>query len=483
MKKRTEPSKEIPIARTVDVAVAGAGISGVFAALAAAKEGASVLLIDRMGAVGGNIGPTGYVVGYLVDKDKGSHLPGNSLPCLVDEFMTRHKEYTKIEDWNYGTMSHASAQVAMEMADELGVELMLNAFASDPIVEDSNVSGLFVETKSGRVAVEAKVVIDATGDADLAARAGAPVRRFVPADEVDSPNIGEQYRDPNYKGMNDTNIYVVIAGSDFARFKKFREQSFELSKEMETWAREKLGAAAWSWLSAPAAIPIIKKCYEESGWLPRRSIRKNVEVGFHAKFHQLPAGLVGIHTVGWGEWDSGNWEDVTLVEAGQRRMAFEGVRFLREYIPGFERAHIVCTSQFMGSRGGPFIDAEYVLTPKETWEGIKLPDAMYISCVEVHRGANERGHDMPYRMILPKKIDHLLVTGRGAGFLRRGHDPSTRERSNMMALGNATGIAAAMSARDSIAPRNLDIKKLQLRLIEEGFVIGDAERLKELGLD
>jgi hypothetical protein len=85
-------------------------------------------------------------------------------------------------------------------------------------------------------------------------------------------------------------------------------------------------------------------------------------------------------------------------------------------------------------------------------------------------------------MLLPKKIDGLLVTGRGAGFLRRGHDPATRERTNMMALGQATGIAAALAAAKGLTPRKLDVKELQSTLIRAGYYLGDDERLAELGI-
>ena len=89
---------------------------------------------------------------------------------------------------------------------------------------------------------------------------------------------------------------------------------------------------------------------------------------------------------------------------------------------------------------------------------------------------------MPYRMLLPGTIEGLLVTGRGASFHRRGHDPSVRARGTMMALGLAAGIAAALSAKADLAPRELDVKTLQHTLLSEGCYLGDDARLTELGL-
>ena len=92
------------------------------------------------------------------------------------------------------------------------------------------------------------------------------------------------------------------------------------------------------------------------------------------------------------------------------------------------------------------------------------------------------GYDVPYGILLPKNIDGLLVTGRGASWERRGHDPAFRERSNMMALGEATGRAAAIAAADDVAPRRIEVHKLQHAMLKSGYYLGDEARLTELGL-
>jgi len=107
---------------------------------------------------------------------------------------------------------------------------------------------------------------------------------------------------------------------------------------------------------------------------------------------------------------------------------------------------------------------------------------MFVSFCETPRGAASRGHDAPYGMLVPQRVDGLLVTGRGAGWARRGHDPAFRSRTQMMRFGQAAGVAAALSARQGAPPRGLDVKELQRRLLAEGFYLGDEARLNELGL-
>ena len=478
----TEPEKRVPVVRNVDVVVAGSGITGMFAALGAAKAGAKVLLVERFGTVGGNIGPAGYICGYKVERDGQRWLRGEGFPQLIEEFFDRYGALLGDQPRNYATMSHAVAHVAFEMLEELGVETMLSAYASDPAMDGNRVAGLFVETKSGRVAVGAKVVIDATGDASIASRAGAPVRHAVSVEEVDSPNLGSSYMNPEESAHDDTNLFVVVAGSDWVRYRAWRETPCELTAAEQAWADKQLRQIP---RNTGPLLKLYHEAWKSGEFRCLRTLRKNLTIRFGFWFpqqHYLGPGLTGLQVAANGEYNSGDWEDISMLEQAMRRMAYEGVAFFREHVPGFRDAYIVMISPFLGSRGGPFIDAEHLLTPQESFRGFQPADSLYLTTVEVHRRGNRQGHGMPYRMLLPRQVEGLLVTGRGAGFLRRGHDPSTRARANMLALGEATGIAAGMSARDSVAPRDLDIKKLQRRLLKEGFFLGTASRLKRLGL-
>ncbi|MDP6110640.1 MAG: FAD-dependent oxidoreductase, partial [Planctomycetota bacterium] len=195
----TEPAKQVPVARDVDVVVAGSGISGLFASLAAARHGARVVLVDRMGMPGGNIGP-GRIVGYGIGGSILSTQHERRYTGVVAEFIERLNKDLDDVPYTYSTMSHGVSRVAANMFEEEGVELVLSAYAADPIMDGDRACGLFVESKSGRIAIKAKVVIDATGDADTAARAGAPVRRRVTVEEISQDNVSAH---PDHQHWND----------------------------------------------------------------------------------------------------------------------------------------------------------------------------------------------------------------------------------------------------------------------------------------
>jgi len=150
----------------------------------------------------------------------------------------------------------------LKMMEEAGVKILLSAYAADPILEDGRVSGLFVETKSGRRAMKAKVVTDATGDADLARRAGAPVIRGVPS----SPSMAPIVRpglglDEKYSFWNDTGLYFLVGGVDWEAYEEFLKKDYELSDEDIRWAKKALGGPHYREraIALKALVPLLKK--------------------------------------------------------------------------------------------------------------------------------------------------------------------------------------------------------------------------------
>ncbi|MCD6123190.1 MAG: FAD-dependent oxidoreductase, partial [Spirochaetales bacterium] len=215
----TEPSKKVPVAYDVDVVIAGAGIAGVFAAIASARGGADTVLIDRFGSPGGNMGP-GMIVGAgFHEKQKqdknynlGSGVYGD-LAGIPREFVERYAEFggaiLPYKDHLYVRDSNIASQVSLEMLKESGVKLLLSSYAADPIIEGSTLTGLFFESKSGRQAVKAKVTIDATGEADLARRAGVPVLK---------PK--KSYNEVDQHSPNGMGIWAMFGGIDCERYER-----------------------------------------------------------------------------------------------------------------------------------------------------------------------------------------------------------------------------------------------------------------------
>lgn len=497
MKTIREPEREVPVAREVDVLVAGAGVGGTLAALTAAKGGMKVLLVDRFGVLGGNFGAAGIIIG----GKPGIHPEGDEFyrdsPAVFEEFVSRAEALLRSEGFEWTTAADVGARlplvalvysrVAADMAAELGVELMLSAYAGAPIMEGNTVKGLFVETKSGRVAVTARVTIDATGDASVAARAGAPMRSAETVDEMVSPNMPQWTRNPRYPTYNESGVCYLMYGVDLTRFKEWADAPNppQLSEADAAWREAKRPLTYNPWRSdgwPDRMIPILRQGWESGEFKVTREVRPGLVVDFPRAFTQIDALLAHGRTNIYGQYDTGSWEDVSIVETAMRAHVQDGVRFFGKHVPGFERATLVAMSAFMGARGGPHIDGEFVLTPQDSFGGLDHPDTLYRCYIETMRKGNPAGHDVPYGMMLPKGVDGLLVAGRGASWLRRGHDPSFRSRRNMMRFGIAAGYAAVQSVRDGVSPRRLDVRKLQQTLFRNGFGFGATQRLIDLGL-
>ena len=485
-----EREKRVPVVYDVDVVVAGAGVSGIFASLAAAREGAKAVLVDRFGSVGGNIGPGMIVGGSLDDEAKATLRDG--LVGIPKQFVERAYALRGGSPsiaqgasprifHNYADVSNVASYVALKMMEEIGVQPMLSTYVADPIVEDARVSGVFVENKSGRQAVKAKVVVDATGDASIAARAGAPILRCTPADPLWDPIIQPSRLDPEYPLWDEMGLYFRIGGVDWEQYNNFKKEDYALSKEDVSWVKDTVKRDPDQY--PKALIPVLRKAWMRGEYrIVHCTDRMRIgPIGLN--FGHDADGLTGTRVVASGEINSGDGTQVSKLEAQLRAYIFETVQFLRKYMPGFEHAYLLTVSPYLGARGGPCIEGVHTLTPEDLREGRRFDDVLYVYYLEatIGRGASE-GCDIPYRILLPKKIDGLLVTGRGAAYIRRGHDPCIRARPNLMVLGQATGTAAALAVQEHVIPRNVEVKALQRSLLKEGFYLGDETRLRELGL-
>ncbi len=440
-----EPAKRVPVAHDADVAVAGGGISGVFAALAAAAEGADTVLIERFGSVGGNIGPgmTSPEACYTLTDGSQVMYKGAPRDSVKGDKAGQIKKYAEryfaIKPDNterYMADSNLGAYVAFSLLQEAGVKVMLSAYAADPIMQDGKVCGLFVENKSGRQAVRAKVVIDATGEADIARRAGAAILYPSNTSALDSHSP---------TGMG---IAAIVAGIDPEKMDWAKAHSFAWQKGIGDLAQVGCGGL------------------RDIG--PERYLQ-----GINAEVVRPQLKV-----------DAGNAEHISALEAGVRMFIFEYVQRCRKEIPGCENAYLLVIAPFLGARGGPCIDGEYTMTTADCREGKRFTDAIYVygETLALRYTGQHGGYkwaDVPYRVMIPKKLDGLIAVGRNASCVP---DTLLRARESMMFMGQAGGTAAAMAAREGIQPRQLQVKALQQKLLQVGVFLGDATRLAELGL-
>jgi len=463
----TEPETRTEVVRDVDVAVAGGGIAGTMAAIAAARQGARTVLVDRFGTIGGNMVQGTWCAG-------GMHLAlgfpdafPNGLGGVPGEFIERLEAMRQEmgPQRNLGDRACLIGYLTFQMAEEAGVELMLSTYAVAPILEEEYiVRGLIVENKSGRQAIRAKVTIDATGDASIAARTGTPLTECNW-----EPSAG---------------IAFGIDGIDGEKFAQFVAQRSDVPDELNRWVDEvlikdvgyctgRLGAHINRF--RPIA-DLVRTAWETDGYCASGRIGEIGRIAIVLPWDtKAPRdgqawGRADIE----GKIDTLNAEHVTLMERDSRVYLYETVQFFRKYLPGFENACLIHTGAFLGARGGRSIEGDYVITGADISAARKFDDVIYR--FGSSRFKADGLADIPYRMLLPKRVEGLLAAGRSA----HRKPPNLRVRWSVMLMGQTAGIAAALAVRDGVHPRGLNVKKLQKALLAVGAELGPPERIKEL---
>ena len=464
-----EPAKRIPVSHEVDVAIAGGGLSGVFAAIAAARNGARTVLIERFGSLGGSAGPGMNTGGGI--QAPGPYKLGGDYPKIwvYPEIAGIPKEFAQKLEGLRSTSRAAASQVegqraaperirnkveesnaisylALKMAQEAGVQLLLSTLATDPIMEGNTVKGIYVENKSGRRAVRAKVVIDATGEADVARRAGAPI--LYPK---------EIYSEVDGHAPSGVGFFAYVGGVDWDKYdaeKAKKARGSLLPRDIDGMAKTRSG-----------------------------SLNK-MKGGLGSLKVQLrdPEPPLDPHSA---KVDMGDGVHVSKLEAGMRMYTFEVVQHMKKNVPGCEDCYLIEAAPFLGTRGGPCIKGEYTMTLDDCKAGRRFDDVMYLfgenralrhTCLKEGKC---KWPDVPYRVMVPLKIDGLLAVGRSASGIP---DTVLRNRTAVQHMGQAAGIAASLAVKHSVSPRSIDVKALQRKLLEAGFHLGDPARLKQLGL-
>ncbi|MEM2561914.1 MAG: FAD-dependent oxidoreductase [Candidatus Bathyarchaeia archaeon] len=411
-------SRSLKVIADVDVAVIGGGPSGVAAAISAARNGMKTMLIERYPYLGGMM--TGGLVLLLIEYDRYEYgilketverltkLPnGVTLPPRKRPWILGPETPTWIEGFGLSG-SYAPPFdpemlkfVCNEMAVEAGVKLMLNCTFVDAITVDDAVQGVIIENKEGRQAVLSKVTIDATGDGDVFARAGAPFQ-----EDMHPTGLSLSYR---------------LMNVDVRRALKFREENPEKYNELINEHTGKEYGLVWF----PTTIEGV------------------------VLFFQHLRGLSAIKV-----------EDLIKAEVEGRRKVMAAIEFFRKNIPGFESAILIDTSPQIGTRESRRVEGEYILTKQDVIEGKRFKDVI----------ARNPYFDIPYRCLVPRKVDNILVAGRCISTTHEAQ-AAIRMIAPCYATGEAAGAAAAEAIEEKVPPREVDLSKLQERLIKQGVVI------------
>lgn len=492
----TEPAREIPVWKHVDVVVAGGGPAGLIAAVAAARHGASTVLVERHGFLGG-MATAGLVCGFGgVFHDVPPYrqvvkgIPGELIQKMVAAGGC---------EGNNGRLvwfePEAMKLAADDLVEESGVTLLLHSYVVAPIVENGAIAGLVVENKDGRQAILANVVIDATGDGDVAARSGAPYEKGDVLQPMTMSFFVRGVRRP----------IVELEGWPAERAER-RSESHEL------WRRWHRGARMPLHLNLELDTPAVQHKFvgdvgEQGGIIagpgytqPREALVAAMREA--ARRGEIPSffgpGIVSLdedeaciltgHV--WG--DATNAAELSRAEVQGRRDARRFLEFWRDNFQAFRDSEISQTATQIGIRETRRILGEYVLTEEDVLSARLFDDAIALGCwpVDVHEppktgaardpDAPPEGlqkwqavkvpYGIPYRCLVPRDVDGLLVAGRCIS-VTRGALGSTRVMGTCMALGQAAGTAAALAVSGHRKPRELDGAALRHVLEKDGAAV------------
>ncbi len=445
-----EPAREIDVVHETDVLVVGSGPAGLAAALAAARAGVEVSLLERFGCFGGNITTVG-VEGMAWYR----HEDTIEADGIAREFETRAAAMGAAVPESQSDSMELDAEgfkvVADTLVEEAGIHPMLHRTFVAPIVDDDRVTGIITESKAGREAIRARRVIDATGDADVAHRAGAPTH-LTPREH-----------------MMAASVMFHLAGVDK---RAFVEGVRADPQTYGDWA----GNGEWD---------IETDGKEDDMYSPflRTPFSRAVEDGLIPDSLTTLAGTWGaVHDSGeltymnvihLPEVDGTSPDDLTRAEIEGRRLAMHAVDALREYTPGCEGARLRNFGMTVGVRDTRKIDAVYDMTEADVRKEGRFEDSIGIF-PEVIDGygilvlpTTGRYFQLPYRNVVPRDVGNLLVAGRSSGGDRVSH-AATRNMGCCAVLGQGAGIAAAASLHAGVDVDAVRIADIHRELDRQG---------------
>ena len=422
------------MARRFDVVVVGSGSAGSAAAISAARRGARTLLVDRLPFLGGTstaVLDTFYA--FYTPGETARRVVGGIGWEVVQALKSIGLAFERPNTYGAGTgvtYDPEALKVVWErLAEEAGVEILLHTWATGVQVRDGRIEAVRLWNKGGESFVEAGVVVDASGDADLCAMAG------VPHDDARST--------PNLQSMS---TIFRIANVDVDR-------AASLPKA-ELWAlmREAAGSGSYR--------------------LPR----------LEGSWHRTPyAGVVTVHMTRIPNVDATDPQQLTRAELEGRRQVQEYHRFLRNLVPGFQHSVLVATSSAIGVRESRRVMGDYRLSRDDVLGAHRFADEIALcgAPIEDHvPGTDTRWtyvpqsgvYGIPYRCLLPVGIEAMLVAGRCFSASHDAH-ASARSMATCMAMGQAAGTAAALAFASGTTPRAIDPRALREGLAGDGALL------------
>ncbi|MDD3656199.1 MAG: FAD-dependent oxidoreductase [Atribacterota bacterium] len=468
-----------------DVIICGGGTSGAAAAISSARAGAKTLLIERLGALGGQMnvsGPPGFSYAWLFNQRGEQIIAGiveETHNRLLKEGHALPHNHSKYREGSGYTFSYVDPDwwglLIFNMMEENGVTLLLHSLVVDVIKEENKVTGVVVENANGRVEIMGKIVIDCTGEGYIASRAGAPWE-MVPREEIQPHTLAftcdgidwdeflayvranprEFYGVENVIGRTKDEMYEILSKAnniiDLGEMRGF----FSILKNV-------LAKGEWP---------------ETTGmgfFIMPKGDDQNRKILAHFQHSSQVA----------GRSPDDAW-DLTYCEVECRKQIQMAFKCFKKYVPGFQNMYITRICPELRIREGRRIMGDYYLTSEDVGDAKKFPDVIgksgfaagghHVATTDTittdirYRPKDGGSHDIPYRCLVPKKVENLLIAGKA---ISTDRDAYHRFLQQTMVTGQAAGVAAALCAKYSISPRNLekDVSELQKILLEQGAIL------------
>ncbi|MCW6507732.1 FAD-dependent oxidoreductase [Lichenifustis flavocetrariae] len=445
MRTISEPARATGVVHETEVLVVGSGPGGLAAALAAARTGVKVTLVERFGCFGGNITAVG-VEGFAWYRHAATIEAGGIGREFEDRAKAMGAATPESQSLSYELDSEGFKLVADRLVEEAGIHPMLHRQFVAPVMEGGSVVGIITESKAGREAILAKRVIDATGDADVAHRAGAPTEK-TPVEH-----------------MQAASVMFHLAGVDKRAFLE------GVRADPQTYANWSTGewAIETSGKEDSMFSPFLAKPFKQAirdGMIPPTL---NTIGGTWGAMHDTGE-LTYMNLVHLAGCDGTDPDSMTHGEIEGRRQVMLAIAALRRYTPGCAGARLRNFGMTIGIRDTRKIDAVYNLTEVDVRHEGRFDDSIgiYPEFIDGYGvlvlPTTGRYMQIPYRALLPRGVDNLLVVGRAIGGDRIAH-AATRNMACCAVAGQGGGIAAALSIKHDIALPHVAISDVQNEL-------------------